>query len=757
MSAPPPMMQALSSPRYGPLGSLLRRYIVRELIIPTTFALAGLTALVLMKDLPGFSDLVVNRGFGVTAVMRIAWYEIVPLLARVLPFAVLIGALVGLGRLRSDREILAVEAAGISWRRLVGPVLTLATTTAVMGGILSLVAVPWAARALETSLQQMLLENPGVSLRAGTVYEFGSVRVVAREVSARGDRLRGVLLWIPEQGQTIFAEQGEVASLRNSALQLTLHEGVMLLSPRREGEETRFETFTKILRENVPTLQRDSDPFATMTTTELLTAAASQAGDLKQRQRAWTEFHRRFAYPVASVVFGLLAVPLARAGSRFSRAAGGIAGLLVTVVYYGLMQLGEGLMQAHLVSIELGVWLPNAVVAMLALALLWREKVLGVWWYHRTRQKEEPKQQQRAGHVPSFRRYIVWRYVVWQYVEMLCLAFALLLVGYLLVDILERLHWFARYHADAVTILRFYEARLPLLVSRVAPIAVLLATALTVSLLSTHRELIGLRACGISATRALTPILFVAGLVTPGYFLLTELIVPQTNARADQIKERDIKERDTKGMLLRMMIWYRAGTHVYQVTQLDPQLGEAQELSIYDLGANGLPVSRIDARGARYVHDGMWELIDPVRVEISEHGLRETSVNPFVQLGDVPRTHVDTMHLGVRQLTHEIRTAEANGYSATVYQVDFHVKLAAPWACLLLPAVALFFAVSGPPFPGPALTFLMSGLLGVGHVLLTGVSAALGYGELLPPSFAGWGPTVGLVVLASALAARHHG
>jgi lipopolysaccharide export system permease protein len=751
------MTQVSPFPRSGPLGPLLRRYIVRELVIPTTFALVGLTVLVLMKDLLGFSDLVINRGFGVTAVLCIAWYEIIPLLARVLPFAVLIGTLVGLGRLRGDLEILAVEAAGISKRRFVEPVLAFATTAVGIGGFVSLIAAPWAARALDASLLQMVLENPGVSLRAGTIYEFGSVKVVAREVSARGDQLRGVLLWIPEQGQTIFAEQGEITSLKNSVLQLTLHEGVMLLSPRREGEETRFETFTKILREAVPALQRDADPLAAMSLTELSTVAVSPDSDRKQQRQAWTEFHRRFAYPVASVVFALLAIPLASGGPRFSRSTGGIVGLLVTVVYYGLIQLGEGLTQAQLVSIALGVWLPNAVVAMLALALLWLENIVGVW-YHHTRQNAAPKPRpQRTRYFPSFQRYIVVRYVVRQYIQMLCLAFALLLIGYLLVDVLERLQWFARYQADVAKILRFYGARLPLLASRVAPIAVLLATALTVSLLSIHRELIGLRACGISAARALTPILFVAGLVTPGYFLLNEWIVPQTNTRADYIKETEIKERDPKDTLLRMMIWYRAGTHVYQVTQLDPRLGEAQELSIYELGANGLPVSRTDARGARYVRDGVWELIDPVRVEISEQGLRETPANPLIQLGDAPSTNVDTMHLGVRQLAHEIRTAEENGYSATVYQVDFHVKLAAPWACLLLPAVALFFAVNGPPFPGPALTLLVSGILGVGYMLLTGVSAALGYGEFLPPSFAGWGPTAGLVILASALAARHRG
>ena len=49
------------------------------------------------------------------------------------------------------------------------------------------------------------------------------------------------------------------------------------------------------------------------------------------------------------------------------------------------------------------------------------------------------------------------------------------------------------------------------------------------------------------------------------------------------------------------------------------------------------------------------------------------------------------------------------------------MKLAAPLVCLLLPMVVLFFAVGGPPFPGPALTILVSCGIGIGSTLLSDV------------------------------------
>jgi lipopolysaccharide export LptBFGC system permease protein LptF len=82
------------------------------------------------------------------------------------------------------------------------------------------------------------------------------------------------------------------------------------------------------------------------------------------------------------------------------------------------------------------------------------------------------------------------------------------------------------------------------------------------------------------------------------------------------------------------------------------------------------------------------------------------------------------------------------------------VKLADALACILLPASVLFFAVGGPPFPGPAQTLLMSGILGVGFIMVTAIGASLGYGGTVPPFVGGWAPTITFTAVASFLAFR---
>ncbi|MCS6924925.1 MAG: LptF/LptG family permease [Candidatus Binatia bacterium] len=761
MQAPPEGVKAfdLAAPesREGrKLGSTLSRYVRRELISPILFTLGTLTTLVLTKDLLSFSDLVINRGFGATVVAWIAAYETIPLLTRTLPFAVLIGTLAALGRLRADHEILSLEAAGIPSHHLLRPVLHVAAVATLIGLLLSLLAVPWAHRSRETTLQHMAAVNPGVSLRPGVVHEFAGAKLSAREVSASGDRLRGVLLWVPALGHTIFAQRGTLVPQENGSAALLLQEVEMLTRPGRETATLRFATFTTILRTVPP--PRSAPNARTLASTLSLAelSALIRADDTqsKDREYAWMEVHRRFAIPLASLVFALLAVPLSLCGRRASRATGMIMGLLVTVTYYGFLQLGEGLIQWGIVNTAVGVWLPHSITSGVAVSLLLRERLIRAWSTRAVAWRLPRRLEERREGAPHARHYLLQRYILRQYVQLLCLSFALLLVGYLIIDVLERLDWFARYQATAAAALRFYGARLPLLTSRVVPMALLLATALTVSLLSAHKELIAMRACGISTTRMLNPILLICAVTALLYFALNELVVPRTNAAADRLKAQEIKQRTPETTRTQMAIWYTSGTHVLQAAELDVKLGEALGLSIYELGPEGLPLSRTDARRAQHVGNGIWQLTDPIRIEISDQGLREVPAPSFMRLGEADHTPADPTHLSAPQLLRFIDHAEARGYDTTMYRVDLHLRLAAPFACLLLPMVALLFAIHGPPFPRPATTILVSVGLGVGYILLTGVTASLGYGKVLPPLVTGWAPVAVLLALVVLLASR---
>ena len=759
------------------LGRTLHRYVAWELVRPTVLAFGGLTVLLLTAELFGFSDLFINRGFGFGAIVQLMLFKVIILASRTLPFATLVGTLVGLGRLKTDLEILSIQASGISRRQFLAPVLTFATLMTGIGLMLTLFGAPWASASLGDLEQSMARDNPTTLLRAGETYTFGATRILAREVSSGGDQLSGVVLWTPAQGdkpgttfldgQTIFAQRAEAQSTRNGKTQLILSNGLTLSPIRGAGGSTRFDTLWTPLQQTPAKpsslghkekkINLEQVSLQHLTALGWLAESRPQSPegqdphyDTQSARLAQAEFHRRFSSPLASLVLGLLATPIALLSRTFSRAAGGVAGLIITVVYYGLVQFGDGLAQAGVVSPGLGVWLPNILVGTIAILLLSANDSWRHW-------RGQNSHQQTAPPLPSspssLKRYILQRYVARSYVHMLVLSFGFLFTGYFLVDMLERLQWFARYQAEFGEIVRFYCARSPLLASRMVPMSLLLAAALTVGTLSLNKELIGMRSCGVSVVHALSPVLLIPAVMAPAYLFLTEAIVPRTNAWADWLKITQIKPQANHIRTQPLAIWHQNGK-LYHTRQLDTVNKEAQDISIFELDANGLPTSRTDARTARHIGDGVWELTDPIRLTIHDTSFELVPTSPYIQLGTEPKVRVDTMHLNARQLSQTIHDTEASGYDATAYRVALHMKLAAPLVCLLLPMVVLFFAVGGPPFPGPALTVLVSCGIGIGSTLLSDVFSSLGYGGFVPPSLAGWGPCAVLGILAAVFAMR---
>jgi LPS export ABC transporter permease LptG/LPS export ABC transporter permease LptF len=734
-------------------GLTLYRLVAKEALTPTFFALFGLTTVVLTQNLLELSDLFVNRGLSGGTVSLIAFYQAVPTATLMLPFAVLMGCLVALGRMGADLEILALEASGVTAARLVWPFVAFASAMALLSAGLSLSGAPWTSRALDRVFFRISLEKPWSQVQKGVVTRFGDWRLEAREVNARGDRLKGILLWLPDVGQTVFARSGRIDTAGDGTTEISLREGRVVLSGKSGPKTLTFDELTTRLPESGEILRSVEDKLSGLSLAELSErASAFVPQNPQQLSRAAIEFQRRFAMPFATLIFGVLAVPLFLVRTNFSRAAGGVLGLLCTISYYGLIQLGEGLAQSKLIGVEAAVWLPNAILSLLAAVLIVRARREGVLGHsfdrpqHRTSRLANQRVRERRP-----RRYPLPRYIAGRFIHLAMLSFAILLVAYLLIDIMDRLAWFSRYQATGIEILRFYSVRVVLLASRVIPMSLLVAAALTVSLLAVEGELIGMRACGIPAPTALLPVLFISAMIVPADAILNNVLVPRTNAIADELKRSEIKTSYSRQQEERRKntVWYRMGNKVLEAERFDPDRGSAWDLSIYELGEDRLPVKRIDATSARHVGNGWWLLVDPVRIDISEGKVRTMPAPNFANLGEALPAELDTMHLSVGDLLVMIKEAENDNVDPRPLRVDYHVKLAQPLACIVLPALLLFFAVGGPPFPGPAQTLLLSAVVGIGYILLTGVSRSLGYGGAIPPVVGGWGPILIFVAVAA--------
>ena len=117
--------------------------------------------------------------------------------------------------------------------------------------------------------------------------------------------------------------------------------------------------------------QREPDP-KELTFPQLLRAIASKRAEGKPYSGELVEFHRKFAIPIACIVFGLVAIPLGAQPSRGAKSRGFALSLGLILVYYLLLSMGQALAQQGFVPVPIGLWMPNATFGALGLLLFVR-------------------------------------------------------------------------------------------------------------------------------------------------------------------------------------------------------------------------------------------------------------------------------------------------------------------------------------------------------------------------------------------------
>ena len=93
---------------------------------------------------------------------------------------------------------------------------------------------------------------------------------------------------------------------------------------------------------------------------------------------------------------------------------------------------------------------------------------------------------------------ILFRYILREYVKVFTMCFAGLMTIYLVIDFFEKVRKFIRYDVEVSTVLGYFLLRTPAISFQIAPLAILMATLLTLGLLSKNLEITAMRSCGIS-------------------------------------------------------------------------------------------------------------------------------------------------------------------------------------------------------------------------------------------------------------------
>src|ERR1700722_9734254 len=174
---------------------ILDRYIVREVSRHALLGLIVFTFVLLVPQLVRLMELFVRHTGNGSQILKLFLFIFPGLFTFTLPMAILIGVLLGLGRMSAGSEIIALTALGIGRRRILLPVGVLAFSGFVLTLVFTLWLAPAALRSLRQIEAQLITSQISFQVQPRVFGErFPHLVLYVNDVSASGAQWHGVFL-----------------------------------------------------------------------------------------------------------------------------------------------------------------------------------------------------------------------------------------------------------------------------------------------------------------------------------------------------------------------------------------------------------------------------------------------------------------------------------------------------------------------------------------------------------------------------------
>ncbi len=768
---------------------ILDRYIWKELWTPFLLGLLVSTFLLLIDRIFDLMDLIINKGVPVHLVGLLFVYLLPAILVLTIPIGVLFAILVAFGRLSADMEIVAMKACGVSPLRLLWPVMSFGVVMAAATGYLMIDSVPKTNYAFKSLVFDIVRTQASVGVKERVFNDtFGNFVIYVDEIAPDQVALRNVFVSDerkPEEQRFITAKEGRLLSDEvNRRVTLRLLDGsIHETSPTalQKYREVRFRLYDITLVLENPLVKQGGAPKGDreMSLADLQKTVQEFTTSKGNANPYLVEIHKKFAIPVACLVFSVLGVPLGIRAHRGGRWGAFVAALPILLFYYVGLTLGENVGDTGRVAPWLAMWGPNIVVGAVAIYLLratlrerpipvvtliqqafWSLVAQGRGYWRRiavpaaapgSRPAAATRGRARARRAArSNALHIVDRYLSVEFLTLFLYGIALATVVVIIGDLMTTLDRYLRLKPGLWLILLHFLYRTPPFVYQGLHIVMLMSTILLFVGLSRSNELTALKAGGVSLYRVSLPIFGLAVVVTFSSLVFQEVVMPFMNRRAVEIDESRIKRRTMPELRKRTQIWYRgredgaAESRIYHIELLDPGNRQMNGVTVLSLGADFGMRRRWDAREMRWSDaEDAWQLANGVRREFRSgrpdmaESFREQTVRlpeRYQDFAQVPKAPDVMNYLELRDYIDRLQAA---GHKVGKYLVDLYSKIAFPFAHPIMALVGIPFALQSPR-GGRVIGIALCLALGLGYFIVHSAALALARAEILPPLVAAW-------------------
>jgi len=771
---------------------ILDRYLVREIVPPFLLALIGLTFVLMLPPIMQSLAQLVAKGVAWTVILRVLLTLVPQALSVTIPMALLYGVLFGLGRWSADREFVAMQACGVSVFRILRPILALAILAAGATAYETIVALPDANQTFRQVTFNIVASGAESDIKPRVFYQSFPNRVLyARDIQTVGGwrdvfladstRADETTVYVASAGRLVIDRQKQTVTL-------LLERGSSYTTFLKKPEECDVHAFERIVLDmdantvfpRAQIVKGDNEK----TIKELReTAELNRQRGQPFNAQLYT-IQQKFSLPAACLVLALIGLALGATNRKDGKLASFALGTGVVFVYYVLLYTSRAAALAGRVSPIVAPWLVNVVLGAAGVALvLWRAGSadqpirfsLPAFWRRGARTAADGSPAMPAAGSPRRRRVVLviriphlnWPrpnlldiYVARQYLSVFLVSFLALVGIFYIATLIDLADKVLGGVASTSVLIRYFYFATPQYVYYIIPMGALVATLVTVGLLTKNSELIVMRACGISLYRSALPLLLFALLFSALLFELQEQVLSESNREAQRLNAimRGYPLQSV-GVMNRQWIIGKSGD-IYWYQAFDPRRNEFRQLSIFHLADSGWQLDQLTYASAVMLvranggEDSLtWQARRGWTRDFSvapRHGAPRLVVNyqPFADKAislespayfktDDP----DADRMTYSELKNYIAELKASGYHVVPYQVSLHQKLAFPFVAIIMTLLAVPFAVT---------TGRSGAVYGVGVGLVLAIIyrtalsffGALGSGGWIDPLLAAWSPNI---------------
>ena len=355
---------------------VMMRYLVKELLLYFLIAFLFFFLVFFCNQILLLVQDILRKHVPLVQVMKLMTYSLPFIIAQSAPFGTLVGFLMCMGRLMTDNEILILRATGTSFFRLSLPVIILGVLISLGSFFVNDYLLPLGTIQYNKLYREIIFSNPNVEMESNSIKKTNNSILVIGEVNDRN--VSDLLLFDTDSSgnqRLIIAGSTELLDPNDSTIMMQLRmKNPAVVQFDNDDKDTYEYILSDYTTMNIFASQFISSGSSGTNPREMTSYDLKQyIKKLKDKENTSKrtlntynlEYHKKFSLPFGSIFFALLAFPLAILfGKHNGQTIGLIIGILISVLYWSLMTLGQIFGLRNGMNGFISMWLPNFLVGI---------------------------------------------------------------------------------------------------------------------------------------------------------------------------------------------------------------------------------------------------------------------------------------------------------------------------------------------------------------------------------------------------------